>query len=104
MLTINNQSLGREETGALVKAMESGVRSVTLGTIGDSEVTLDIGVLTEYSGMGRCCTVSLHRGPATRYREEIRAWARSGHMRITTDWAWFIIIESVNCSNSLHHL
>ena len=89
-LVINNQSLGREETGALVQAMESGVRIVILGAMGDrergGEVTLDIGVLTEYNGQGRCCEVNLYGGIVARYGEEIRAWARSGHMRITRDY------------------
>ena len=71
-LVINNQSLGREETGALVQAMESGVRIVILGAMGDrergGEVTLDIGVLTEYNGQGRCSQVIRTDATAARYR------------------------------------
>ena len=44
-LGIGNQSLGSEETQALVRAMESEVVLVEL----DEGVTLDIGVLTQYS-------------------------------------------------------
>ena len=43
-LTIYDQSLGREETQALVQAMESRVEKVELG----NEVTLDIDTLIEY--------------------------------------------------------
>merc|ERR1712227_1143818 len=52
-LHISRQSLGREETHALVQAMESGVEKVMLG----GEVTLDIGALTKYSGQGVCRAV-----------------------------------------------
>ena len=101
ILVIKNQSLGKAETGALVHAMESGVESVTLGVLGDTEVTLDIGVLTKYNGIGRCREVTLYGGTAARYREEIKAWARSGHMimRITRDENDYIIIRSVNCND-----
>ena len=93
--------LGREETQALVQAMESGVEVVNLC----GEVTLDIGVLTEYNGQGRCRHVELFHETAARYREEIRVWARSIKMRITQDSALLIILDkkkckSVNCNNT----
>ena len=92
-MVIDNQSLSREETRALVQAMESGVRMLILGEHG--EVTLDIGVLTKYNGTGRCTEMWLYRGTAARYREEIRrAYPGSGHMRITTDLELFIEIKS----------
>ena len=46
LLSINDQSLGKEETRALVQAMDSRVGMVELGKYG--EVTLNIGVLTKY--------------------------------------------------------
>ena len=49
-LIIHRQTLGREETQALVRAMESDVERVRLNV----EVTLDIEALTEYSGQGVC--------------------------------------------------
>ena len=86
--------------------MESGVRTVILGALG--EVTHDIWVLTEYNGQGRCSQVILLDTTAARYRAEIRTWARSGHMRITEDSkstiSDSITIKSVDCNNSLHHL
>ena len=93
LLSINNQSLGREETRALVQAMESGVERVALGTWHE-EVTLDIGVLTEYNGQGKCSKVVLCHGTAARYREEIRAWDRSGHMIIAQDSKSYIRLEN----------
>ena len=48
-------SLGREETKALVQAMESGVEEVELRC----EVTLDIEALAEYSGQGVCRRVKI---------------------------------------------
>ena len=77
LLSINDQSFGKEETRALVQAMDSRVGMVELGKYG--EVTLDIGVLTEYNGQGMCIEVLLDYGTAARYREEIRARLRSGY-------------------------
>ena len=48
-LHIKRQRLGREETQALVRAMESRVEKVRL-----FDVELDMETLTEYSGQGRC--------------------------------------------------
>ena len=44
------ERLGREETQALVRAMESRVEKVFLY----NEIELDMEVLSEYSGQGRC--------------------------------------------------
>ena len=49
-LTISSKSLGSEETRALVRAMESRVEKVHL----HGEVKLDISLLIEYSGKGKC--------------------------------------------------
>ena len=81
-LTITSQSLGREETQALVQAMESGVKKVTLS----DGVTLDMEALAEYSGQGVCRQVELVRGDAAaRYREELRKWARSKNWKVDVD-------------------
>ena len=80
------------EGGGLLQAMESGVRTVILGALG--EVTHDIWVLTEYNGQGKCSKVVLYRGTAARYREEIRAWDRSGHMIIAQDSKSYIRLEN----------
>ena len=72
-LSIRRQSLGREETQALVRTMESGVEMVGLNV----EVTLDIWVLIEYSGKGKCRDVVCYSDTAPRYREQLRTWATS---------------------------
>jgi len=77
-LRFSNQSLGREETQALVQAMESGVGVVVLLR----EVTLDIKTFTEYSGQGFCWEVSLRKDTAAKYREELRTWARIRNWRV----------------------
>ena len=67
-LHIARQSLGREETRALVQAIESSVE----------KVMLDIEALTEYGGQGQCMKVLLdYARTADRYGEEIRSWAKS---------------------------
>ena len=66
-LLITSQSLGREETRALVQAMESGVEEVVLS----DEMTLDKETLAEYSGQGVCSKVELGSDTAARYREDL---------------------------------
>ena len=66
-LSIYRQSLGREETRALVQAMESGVEVITLGR----GVTLDMETLAEFSGQKMCKEVALHNDTAARYKKEL---------------------------------
>ena len=84
-LDIITQSLGREETQALVQAMESGVKWVML-----DEATLDMEAITEYSGQGVCKRLGHTTYTNTRYdtdtaarqREELRTWVRSRNWRV----------------------
>ena len=73
VLVISNQSLCSEETKALVRAMESRVERVELC----EEVTLDIRILIEYNGQGKCRVVECHFDTVSRYRERLRTWAKS---------------------------
>ena len=86
-LDISSQSLGREETQALVKAMESRVEDVILGD-DESKGTLDIEALTEYSGRGMCTTMKVEKfkGPrVTRYQKQLKSWARSRNWSFRKD-------------------
>ena len=87
MLVISKQSLGTEETQALVRAMESHVEKVMLYF----KVTLDIRVLMEYSGKGKCREVECDYYAAYRYREHLRALATSRNWKVTHDYVGFII-------------
>ena len=85
MLVIRSQSLGREETRALVQAMDAGVEEVEL----HGDVTLDIEALAEYSGQGRCREVRLYSfmagnlcKMAEKYGEDIRTWASNRKWRV----------------------
>ena len=90
-LDINSQRLGREETQALVQAMESGVEKVVL--LLDDEVTLDMEALAEYSGQGVCRMVGLYGDTATRYRGELVTWARSRNWRVDADEDCYCIVK-----------
>ena len=87
-LYIQKQNLGKEETQALVQAMESGVKRVMLA----NEVKLDIETLTKYSGQGVCSVIYLYVGQwcsmsyteANRYGEELRTWAGRKNWGVTT--------------------
>ena len=79
VLTISSQSLGREETQALVAAMESHVERVAL----KNAVTLDIETLTRYSGQGVCKRLTLKYDTADKYRREILAWPNGCGRNIT---------------------
>ena len=87
-MTITSQSLGREETQALVRAMESSVEWVTLY----QWVTLDMETLAEYSGQGVCWVVDLHYNTAARYRGELVTWARSRNWGVDADKDWQCIV------------
>ena len=86
-LTISSKSLGSEETRALVRAMESRVEKVHL----HGEVKLDISLLIEYSGKGKCREVECDYYAAYRYREHLRALATSRNWKVTHDYVGFII-------------
>ena len=76
-----SQSLGSEETKALVRAMESGVEEITLF----GSVTLDIRVLMEYSGQGKCRVVKCIYHTGERYKHHLRTWAKSRNWTATDD-------------------
>ena len=88
-LLLCRQRLGREETQALVQAMESRVWRVSL----ESEVTLDIETLTEYSGQGVCRDMELWGTACRRYREELRTWAKSRNWRLDHDEEYLLLLE-----------
>ena len=73
VLEIANQSLSREETRAVVRAM-ANVEMVQLGQEG--EVTLDISTLVTYGGQGKCKLVEFWDNTAVKYREEVRRWTQ----------------------------
>ena len=91
MLRIGGQSLGREETQALVQAMDSRLEIVMLG----DQVTLDIEALAEYNGHGVCRILALEEDTVIRYGEELKTWARSRKWGVDDDmphygWNWLI--------------
>ena len=76
-LYIWRQSLGSEETQAMVRAMESGVECLELY----KGVTLDIRVLRKYNGQGKCRRVDCYFDTANRYMEQLSTWAKSKNWR-----------------------
>ena len=85
-LHITRQSLGSEETQALVRAMESGVEEVDLnGDGGGSTMTPDsLNTLTGYNGQGKCKVMKFNN-IARQYREELKTWAKSRKWTVTND-------------------
>ena len=76
-LVIFGQSLGSEETRALVRAMESGVEIVELS----GELTLDIKAMIEYSGQGKCREVWCYIDTGV-FKEDLRTWAQSRNWQV----------------------
>ena len=72
--------LEREETQALVRAMESNVREVNLHS-----VSLDINTLTQYSGQGACRKVACETASAAWYRDELGLWALRKNWTVEKD-------------------
>ena len=97
-LYIVKQSLGTEETEALVRAMETRVEAVELG-----DLTLEMETLTKYSGHGKCNKVmsdgesDFYDFLGAKYREELRSWATSKGWYVYDsevedfDYAYFVI-------------
>jgi len=83
-LSISRQILSSDETKALVQAMESRLERVRLGIgiYGTGNVTIDIDVLTKYSGRGKCKTLVCDEDLMARYNKEIRTWATRKGWRI----------------------
>ena len=79
VLSIIGLGLGSEATQGLVRAMESGVEEVRLF----GGVTLDIRVLIEYNGQGKCRRVDCFNKAADRYREQLRIWATNRNWKVT---------------------
>ena len=71
-LAIKKQSLGSEETQAMVQAMVSRVKNVELC----DGVSVDVTTLTQYSGHGKCNWVRCYGDTGGRYREEVRSWGQ----------------------------
>ena len=81
-LVIFGQSLGSEETRALVRAIESGVAVEIVELSG--ELTLDIKAMIEYSGQGKCREVWCYIDIGV-FKEDLRTWAQS------RNWKWQVI-------------
>ena len=80
-LMLRTQSLGSEETQALVRAMESHVEELWLR----EGVTLNIEALIEYSGLGKCRVFQCYYDTANRYMEQLRTWATSRNWSFRVD-------------------
>ena len=91
-LVISGQVLSSEETQALVWAMESNVKRLVLGPMG--EVSLDIRALTQYSGQGKCEGVGCYRGTAVRYKKDLRSWAEKINWTVNLDIYESILFSS----------
>ena len=65
------ERLGREETQALVRAMESRVEKVFLY----NEIELDMEALAEYSGQGRCRVLECEGVREVTFCDQLVAWA-----------------------------
>ena len=73
-LDIKYQRLGRDETQALVRALETRVKDLHL-----EGVTLNITALTKYSGQGRCRLVSCVNSDIVKQRKKLKTWAERKH-------------------------
>ena len=89
LLDIIYQSLGSEETQALVRAMETGVEKVWL----HYKVTLDIRELIEYNGQGKCKEVRCYNDTVPRYIVQLKTWVMGRNWRVTCDCNWMFSIE-----------
>ena len=81
-------TLGREETQALVRAMETSVYKVCLG--GDyGLVSVDIDVLSLYSGTGHCQEISCYDKSKSKSKDALRSWAKTKNWNVFTTSSLF---------------
>ena len=83
-LRIIRRSLNKEETRALVQAMETRVKELGLrDQMMRDQMTLDIRTLLDYSGNGMCSEVECLGKTAENYREELTSWAMDRNWKST---------------------
>ena len=100
---IGSQSLGMEETQALVRVMESRVEKVDL----EYDVTLDIEALAEYSGQGCCSHICRSQKYCSdKLFDKHSAWARRKNWRMSLDFQEFVgtSYKSVGLSLTLYRV
>ena len=85
-LHITRQSLGSEETRALLRAMESRVEGLWL-------TTQDIQGLMDYSGQGKCKKMLCYGEAVARYRDHLMTWATSRSWAVTFESFQYLRIE-----------
>ena len=77
-LRIGFKCLGREETEALVRAMESHVIKVDLEEV----ETLDIEALDKYSGQGCCLEMKLSYSTLNKFLDNLKSWAIKNKIKL----------------------
>ena len=96
-LHLSKITLSACATHALVTGMETGIEGLSLGLDvhgHGGDILLDMDTLTQYSGTGRCCQVVLvFDGSRTRYKEEVKMWARRLRWRISVEKCNVVIIK-----------
>ena len=81
VLLLFSQCLGREETKALVRSMESGVERVRL-----FDVDLDMETLLEFSGRGKCRVLEYG---TTDNVEKLKTWAIENKWRFCDHYRYY---------------
>ena len=71
---IKYQRLGRDETQALVRALETSVENLYL-----EDVTLNFKALTKYSGQGKCRLLPCVDSEIVENRKKLKTWAERKH-------------------------
>ena len=88
-----NQTLGSEGTRSLVRAMESNVKTICLGP----KTYLDIAILKQYSGEGKCsmvvycCNIIMYYGN-NKFVNEMWSWGKS---KINWETGWNLVPSPV---------
>ena len=94
-LSINTQSLGREETQALVRALEPRVEEMRL-----YDVELDIEALLEYSGLGRCWVLDYGTYEITaddKNLEKLKTWTKEKEWRFQGPYYYSHGLDGLAC-------
>ena len=90
-LDLSCMDLTELQTRAMVRAMQDRVIGVKL-----SGVTLDIEVLCQYNGQGKCWMLKLEANTRTLHGERILSWMEEVGWSVLTDTDWELTVHNNN--------
>ena len=87
-LVIRYTNLSGNETESLVKCLNTNMSVLLL----NNNTTVDISVLSQYNGTGKCGYVWCYYDSYDSYRGQVTQWARNKRWKVEDNGSWCIMI------------